>query len=120
MDYNQKAFIIGFCGDFLLQLIVKYSPSGDFAGLKSYFEQHGHYESLFIAGGMLYFFGLIMDLLNIKKTYINLIIYAIFLDLSFRYLRIFPSLDGYYKALNLYQSITWAIIPMLLPKILKF
>ncbi len=49
MNYNQKAFIIGMIGDFLLQLIVKYHPKGDFAGLKSYFKIHGRFESLLIA-----------------------------------------------------------------------
>ena len=48
MNYNQKAFIIGMIGDFLLQQIVKYHPKGDFAGLKSYFKIHGSFESLLI------------------------------------------------------------------------
>jgi hypothetical protein len=115
MNLNQITFIVGIFGDFLLQIIVRYHPNGDFAGLKSYFTQHGIFESLIIAGGMLYLFMIILDLLKIKKTYINLGIYGGILDILFRYLRIFPSLDGYYKALTVYQSILWGAIPMMLP-----
>jgi hypothetical protein len=117
MEYNKSAFIVGMIGDALLQLIVHYSPTGDFAGLKSYFHQHGIFESLLIAGGMLYFFGILLDLVNIQKTYLNLSIYGTILDILFRKFRLFPSLDGYYGALTPLQSIIWAIIPIILPKI---
>ena len=117
MNYNKKAFIIGMIGDFLLQQIVKYHPKGDFAGLKSYFKIHGQFESLFIAGGMMYFFGMLFDLLKQPKTFFNLAIYSSILDILFRQFRLFPSLDGYYKALTPLQSIIWAIIPMSLPLI---
>ncbi len=120
MNYNQKAFIVGFIGDAILQTITYIRGEKDFAGLKSYFKQHGIFESLIIAGGMMYLFGILLDFMKIKKTYINLAIYATILDILFRYLRLFPSLDNYYKALNPILSIVWAIIPMFLPKIFEF
>jgi len=115
MNYNQKTFIIGMIGDLLLQQIVKYHPNGDFAGLKSYFKIHGQFESLLIAGGMMYFFGILFDLLKQPKTFFNLAIYGTILDILFRQFRLFPSLDGYYNALTPFQSILWAIIPITLP-----
>tara|TARA_B110000285_G_C15131837_1_gene624119 strand:+ start:1068 stop:1427 length:360 start_codon:yes stop_codon:yes gene_type:complete len=115
MDYNQKAFIIGMIGDFFLQQIVNYHPKGDFAGLKSYFEIHGVFESLLIAGGMMYFFGILFDLTKQPKTFFNLAIYGTILDILFRQFRLFPSLDGYYNALTPFQSIIWAVIPINLP-----
>jgi len=120
MNYNQKAFIIGMIGDFLLQQIVKYHPNGDFAGLKSYFKIHGSFESLLIAGGMMYFFGILFDLLKQPKTSFNLAIYGTILDILFREFRLFHSLDDYYKALTPLQSIIWAIIPMNLPLFFNF
>ncbi len=120
MDFNQRAFIIGMIGDLLLQIIVKIHPNGDFAGLKSYFKHHGSFESLFIAGGMLYFFSMLLDFFGIQKNILNLSIYATILDLLFRIFRLFPSLDGYYTALNPVLSIIWAIIPMNLPLFIKF
>ncbi len=117
MNYNQKAFIIGMIGDFSLQQIVKYHPKGDFAGLKSYFKIHGSFESLIIAGGMMYLFGILFDLLKQPKTFFNMVIYGTILDILFRQFRLFPSLDGYYNALTVPQSILWAIIPMSLPLI---
>jgi hypothetical protein len=120
MNYNQKAFIIGMIGDFLLQVIVHFHPKGDFAGLKSYFKIHGRFESLLIAGGMMYFFGILFDLLKQPKIFLNLSIYAAILDVLFRQFRLFPSLDGYYNALTLLESIIWAIIPINLPLFFKF
>jgi len=120
MNYNQKAFIIGMIGDFLLQLIVQYHPKGDFAGLKSYFKIHGRFASLLIAGGMMYFFSILFDLLKQPKTSLNLSIYAAILDILFRQFRLFPSLDGYYNALTPLESIMWAIIPINLPLFFKF
>lgn len=120
MNFNERAFIIGMIGDFILQIIVKYHPNGDFAGLKSYFQQHGSFESMFIAGGMLYFFSFLLDVFGIEKNIINLSIYATILDVLFRIFRLFPSLDGYYHALNPFLSIIWSIIPLNLPLFIKF
>lgn len=107
------AFLTGFIGDFILQLGVYYKV-GDW-GLKTYFDQHGVYESLCIASGMLTLFYLIYLHTNLPISYLNIAIYAVLLDLAFRRFRIFPSLDGYYKHLNYFWSAVWAIIPMLIP-----
>lgn len=110
------AFFTGFVGDMLLQLGVNYKI-GDW-GLKRYFEQHGVYESLHIAGAMLALFYMLYLYTGLKVSYLNITIYAILLDLAFRKFRIFPSLDGYYKHLNYFWSAFWAIVPMLIPLIL--
>lgn len=110
------AFFTGFVGDMLLQLGVNYKI-GDW-GLKRYFEQHGVYESLHIAGAMLALFYMLYLYTGLKVSYLNIAIYAILLDLAFRKFRIFPSLDGYYKHLNYFWSAFWAIVPMLIPLIL--
>lgn len=118
MIYNDAALITGIVGDFILQMITKYHPAGNFAGLKDYFNIHGSVESLFIAGGMLAFFGLMMDILIINKSIVNLIIVGAVLDIIFRFYRLFPSLDGYYAALSIPNSIIWGSIPMVMPLIL--
>jgi hypothetical protein len=122
MDYNQRAFIIGMVGDILLQIIVRFDPLGDFAGLGKYFKQHGPFESALIAGGMMYFFGLLLDFLGLPKSLLVLSVYATILDVLFRVYNqfLFPSLGGYYAALTPTQSILWAIIPMTLPKFIVF
>lgn len=108
------AYLTGFIGDGLLQIIVgntKYNW-----GLKEYFRQHGVAESVFIAGGMLAFFYMIyFFILRLPLNPIYISIYAIVLDLLFRELNIFPSLKGYYSHLNYFWSAFWAVIPMLIP-----
>ena len=59
----------------------------------------------------------LFDLLKQPKTFFNMAIYGTILDILFRQFRLFPSLDGYYNALTVPQSILWAIIPMSLPLI---
>lgn len=113
--YKDKAFLTGLFGDLALQIIT-YNYNGDFAGLKEYFKQHGIFESLMIAAGMMYFFGFILELLKISPTFKNLAIYGTILDVAFRVLRLYPSLDNYYEALTPLESIIWAIIPLYIPK----
>ena len=73
------------------------------------------FESLFIAAGMMYSFGILFDFFKVQKTSLNLSIYAAITDVLFRHFRLFPSLDGYYNALTSLESIIWAIIPANLP-----
>jgi hypothetical protein len=94
------ACIVGFVGDFLLQLFSKKfgmgGPTG--WGLKDYFSQHGSVEALFIAGGMMTLFYIIyLVILKLPVNYYYLAIYGIILDLLFRIFMIFPSLSGYYN-----------------------
>jgi hypothetical protein len=94
------ACIVGFVGDFLLQLISKKfgigGPTG--WGLKDYFIQHGAVESLYIAGGMMALFYIIyLYILKLPVNYYYLALYGIVLDLLFRIFMIFPSLSGYYN-----------------------
>ena len=107
------AFFVGFIGDLLLQVI----DNKNF-GLRGYFKQHGSVESLFIAGGMLTLFYIIYLKLNIPLKWEYLVVYGVILDFLFRKFVIFPSLDGYYNALNYFESGLWGAIPILLPYII--
>lgn len=109
------ACLTGFIGDILLQIGCKYlhfgGPSG--WGLKEYFKQHGSAESTFIAGGMMTLFYILMG--SIPKTYPNLAVFGILLDLFFRKTMIFQSLKGYYEYFNYFWSGFWMAIPMMIP-----
>jgi hypothetical protein len=107
------ACFTGFVGDAILQLAVERGPFD--WGLKNYFEQHGSTEALFIAGGMLSLFFSLFILSGIKINYLHLAVYGVILDLLFRKLDIFPSLDGYYESLNYFWSAVWGAIPMMIP-----
>jgi hypothetical protein len=109
--------IVGFIGDFLLQLLTHYGFGGPTGwGLNEYFQQHGSQESLYIAGGMMGLFYIIYEYgLRLEYKPIPLIIYGIVLDYLFRVFMIFPSLKGYYNHLNHFWSAVWGAIPMLLP-----
>jgi len=104
------ACIVGFVGDFLLQIIGNKNW-----GLQGYFKQHGPVESVFIAGGMMTIFYVLYLLLKLPLKLEYLAVYGIVLDLIFRKFRIFPSLDGYYSALNYFESGLWGAIPLMLP-----
>ena len=119
MDIVSIASIVGFVGDAVLQMLVK-SSIGDW-GLKEYFNQHGIFESMFIASGMLtIFFVIYIYVLRVPVTLFNLAVYGIVLDLFFRVTMLFPSLSGYYRHLNYFWSAVWGAIPMMLPLLLKF
>lgn len=119
MEINEEqliiiSFFVGFVGDSLLQIFVK--KFGADWGLKGYFEQHGTAESLYIAAGMMTLFYIIfLKVLHLKPTYLNLAIYGIVVDIIFRKLRIFESLDGYYSFLNYFWSGWWEVFSMCLP-----
>lgn len=116
MDFKQKAFIVGVVGDAGLQIIVK--SRGDLVGLKKYFDQHGIGESLTIAGGMMFGFGWLFELSGLEMNNTNLFMYGGLLDIAFRKMRLFPSLDGYYESLTPLESFTFGGIPMVLPNII--
>ena len=106
MDLRTKAFFIGMIGDSILQMIVRYR--GDFAGLKGYFEQHGIFESLCIAGGIMFIATYIYQQLGLPMKIIPLFIYGGILDILWWKFNLMPSLEHtYYAALNPIQSFFW-------------
>lgn len=108
--------ITGFIGDIGLQVLTYLGFGGKTGwGLHEYFYQHGRVEAPFLAAGMMTLFYVIYLWLKLPITYVALGLYGILLDLLFRYGRIFPSLDGYYKALNHVESGLWGAIPLMLP-----
>ena len=110
------ACIVGFVGDFLLQTGVKMGLGGSTGwGLKEYFKQHGAAESTYIAGGMMSLFYALFLMSGIPVTYKNLAIYGVLLDLVFRKLMIFNSLQGYYAFFNYFWSAVWGAIPLCAP-----
>lgn len=110
------AVLVGFFGDALLQILVAAGMGGKTGwGLRDYFQQHGRAESLFIAAGMMALFFVIYLLLKLPLKFYLLAIYGIILDILFRVIMVFPSLRGYYKALNPFYSALWGAIPMMLP-----
>ena len=117
MDIVSLACITGFAGDAVLQTGVRNKMGGPTGwGLKEYFKQHGHVESLFIAGGMLSLFMLVyVYVVGLPITYFNLSVYGIIIDLVFRKLMLFPSLKGYYQYFSYVGSATWIAIPMMIP-----
>lgn len=112
------ACVVGFVGDYLLQFGVKTLRWGGSTGwgLKSYFEKHGPAESMFTAAGMMSLFYVgYMYLVPLPVTYLYLAIYGIVIDLAFRRLMIFPSLEGYYRYFGYAGSAFWIAVPMMIP-----
>jgi hypothetical protein len=110
--------IAGFFGDASLQVLTKKFGMGGSTGwgLKPYFSQHGTGEALCVATGMMaLFYILFLYVLRLPPVWYYLAIYGIVLDFIFRKLRLFTSLDGYYKSLNYFWSAFWGAIPMVLP-----
>jgi hypothetical protein len=112
------ACLTGFFGDASLQLMTKKfgmgGPTG--WGLKQYFALHGTGEALCVAAGMMSIFYIIyLYILRLPPVWYYLAIYGIVLDFIFRKLRLFQSLDGYYKALNYFWSAFWGAVPMVMP-----
>jgi hypothetical protein len=114
-----SSILTGMLGDLALQLIVKSYPNENKFGLRTYFDQHGSLESIFIAGGMM---GALFSLYKqIDPTFDNLglSLYATGLDILFRNnIQLMPSLKDYYSTLPYYFTIPWAIIPALMVKAL--
>ena len=115
-DLVAIACMTGFAGDFLLQTGVKMGMGGPTGwGLKDYFRLHGAAESMFTAGGMMSLFYALFLMSGIPVNYKTLAVYGVLLDLIFRKLMIFKSLDGYYNYFNYFWSAVWGIIPLCLP-----
>jgi hypothetical protein len=109
----------GFFGDAGLQFLSRFMGGPTGWGLKAYFKQHGSAESLFIASGMMTLFYVIyIYILGFPISLYYLAIYGIILDYIFRVMRLFPSLDGYYKSLNYFWSAFWGAIPLMMPLII--
>lgn len=110
------AALVGFFGDALLQIMVANGMGGTTGwGLKEYFTSQGRAEALFTASGMMVMFYVSYLATGLPVNYVGFAIYGVVLDLMFRELRLFPSLDGYYKALNYFWSAFWGAVPMILP-----
>jgi hypothetical protein len=108
-----KSFLVGFIGDAILQLIVYLR--GDLAGLKGYFQQHGMFESLCIAGGIMFLATLLFLLLRIPFTLFNLFLWGGFLDILWRQFNLMDSLkDTYYASLSWWMTFIWGGIPMIM------
>ena len=120
MDYPTAAFAVGFAGDALLQAIVR--TTGFDWGLGVYFNQHGSLEAMTIAGGMMFLAAKGAGLATggvAGRHALPLFLYGGALDVLFRHMRLFPSLDGYYRALTPAQSFVWGGIPMVLPLLIS-
>jgi len=116
MNLVTIACLTGFAGDATLQTGVKLGLGGPTGwGLKDYFRLHGGAESLFTAAGMMSLFYSLFILSGLPINYKNLAIYGVLLDLIFRKLMIFQSLEGYYEFFNYFWSAVWGIIPLCLP-----
>jgi len=111
------SMLTGFFGDMCLQILCNAGFGGKSGwGLNEYFAQHGRVECLFIATGMMgLFYAIYFDLLKLPPNWYYLAVYGIVLDLLFRLLVIFPSLNGYYSHLNYFWSGFWGAVPMLIP-----
>ena len=70
IDLITLAFLVGFVGDAILQFAV--NNLGFDMGLKVYFKQHGKFESLFLAGGIVALAYIIyLSILKLPLTYFN-------------------------------------------------
>lgn len=118
-DLISIACLTGFVGDATLQFLTQFMGGPTGWGLKPYFKLHGKAESLFIAAGMMSLFYVIyIYIIRLPITLFNLAIYGIVLDFIFRKMRLFPSLDGYYKSLNYFWSAFWGALPLMMPLII--
>lgn len=113
------ATLVGFFGDMGIQIAIKLGVGGkNGMGLRDYFQQHGKVESLFIAAGIMSFFYSLYAISGLPFKIEYLAVYSVILDLLFRYLRIFPSLNKFYQNSIPSTLIFGAIIPFVLPIII--
>lgn len=111
-DFVSSSIVTGALGDFFLQGISKSHAEW---GFKSYFKQHGFFESIFIASGMMALFSLLYVSYYPGPIDIYMVfLYGGFLDILFRYSRIMPSLDAYYDNVNPFLTFVWGGIPFVI------
>lgn len=119
MNNNVKKLLViatltGFIGDILLQLMVKNNIAE--WGLSGYFKQHGKAESTIIGAGIMAFFYALYALSGLPFKIQYMVVYGLIIDLLFRHLHIFPSLDMYYKKVGYFGTVViGAIIPLIIP-----
>lgn len=122
MNFIESSFWVGFFGDIGLQTIVKNSKDDNLWGLRTYFDQHGSLESMFIASGMMVGFSFIYEkFIDPDLNLFKISIYGIILDILFRNLhdKIMPSLKDYYKKVNPLFTMFWGYVPFILAIQLK-
>lgn len=115
----RAALLVGSVGDLALQGFAYNSENPNLFGLKTYFDQHGSFESMFTAAGMLAIFTGLYKAVDPSLMTGGLVAYGTILDLAFRYLKLFPSLEDYYKNFSVLSTIIFAIIPFLMIKYLS-
>lgn len=111
------AILTGFLGDAFLQMLTRLNVGqcGSW-GLKYYFDKQGSAESLFTAAGMMGLFYTLYALTGLPWEAPLLAVYAVLIDVIFRYTRLFPSLDKYYRCQSILRTTTiGGIVPMLIP-----
>lgn len=120
MNIIAIATLVGFFGDALTQLYLRFVPSVNL-GLAGYFKKHGEIESMFIAAGVMAMLYIVyLDVLRLPLSWWSLALYGIIADLIFRWFRVLPSLDGFYSQLGYVQTAVFgAVIPMWLPFFIK-
>lgn len=111
------AILTGFIGDLLLQSIVNKKILGaDSWGLDPYFSQHGKLEASFIAAGIMGGFYSLYALTGLPFKIQYMAVYGLIIDLVFRHVRIFPSLDSYYKNVGYFGTVVvGAVVPLIIP-----
>jgi hypothetical protein len=112
------ALITGFIGDAIWQIIANMNIGAETGtwGLQYYFERQGSAEALFTAAGMLGIFYILYAFTGLPFKVQWITIYAVILDLIFRYTNLFPSLKMFYKELSIPSTIIMgSVIPLLLP-----
>ncbi len=109
MLFTTASFITGFLGDLFLQSFSSQQKAR--WGLNSYFKTHRSLESMFIAAAMMVFFSFIYQKMDPSLSFVGISLYAIVLDLFFRFSHIMPTLDEYYNRLPWYVTFLWAILP---------
>jgi hypothetical protein len=109
--FNPTAFVYGVVGDACLQVIDRNTSKGEEWGLHSYFQKHGPFESLIIAGLMTSGTLFLYDTLFKERSVGKLFILGACLDVFFRNAMPMESLGDYYRHLHPLMSIFWAGAP---------
>jgi hypothetical protein len=105
------AALTGFFGDAFLQVLT---ANGQSPGLVPYFRQHGSFEALFLASGLMTVFFIVYQLF-FPVDYVYLILFGVGTDLLWRWGNLFPSLEGYYKYYSVFETCVYMAASMVLP-----